>query len=339
MKKYWFLFLLALPFLGQAKCTINGNSTAIQGVNLDLTTGNTTITFSPNLTGEFTCNSTKDKLNVLKTLDNYVVEIKENQNSNQSIYIKFNLDVGDGFPVDTGDKKTYSVNDTINNKSIALTASYIKSPESNANGQTVYSNSFILNAPAVVFPFENDSATNFCYRNIVFYFFCLLFNGLPTDATYQQNLNINITKHKPTTCSFSQPTYEIRMPETTISEMQSANNTKSGSIDLVLNCDSVYNVTTNPVTFKVERGVWDDSGTILKNTLSDGAKGVGFQIYNGNATTPLKLGDTLMNRLPKMAAIQEQYIFPITAKYVRVKEEALQPGEVQGQAIFAVSYD
>ncbi|HAX7454789.1 TPA: type 1 fimbrial protein, partial [Escherichia coli] len=54
---------------------------------------------------------------------------------------------------------------------------------------------------------------------------------------------------------------------------------------------------------------------------------------------PLKLGDTLMNRLPKMAAIQEQYIFPITAKYVRVKEEALQPGEVQGQAIFAVSYD
>ncbi|HCQ7217277.1 TPA: type 1 fimbrial protein, partial [Escherichia coli] len=56
MKKYWFLFLLALPFLGQAKCTINGNSTAIQGVNLDLTTGNTTITFSPNLTGEFTCN-------------------------------------------------------------------------------------------------------------------------------------------------------------------------------------------------------------------------------------------------------------------------------------------
>ncbi|MCX9321493.1 type 1 fimbrial protein, partial [Escherichia coli] len=73
--------------------------------------------------------------------------------------------------------------------------------------------------------------------------------------------------------------------------------------------------------------------------LSDGAKGVGFQIYNGNATTPLKLGDTLMNRLPKMAAIQEQYIFPITAKYVRVKEEALQPGEVQGQAIFAVSYD
>ncbi len=61
--------------------------------------GNTTITFSPNLTGEFTCNSTKDKLNVLKTLDNYVVEMKENQNSNQSIYIKFNLDVGDGFPV------------------------------------------------------------------------------------------------------------------------------------------------------------------------------------------------------------------------------------------------
>ncbi|WP_115775357.1 fimbrial protein [Escherichia marmotae] len=339
MKKYWFLFLLALPFLGQAKCTINGNSTAIQGVNLDLTTGNGTVTFSPNLTGEFTCNSTQDKVNVLKTLDNYVVEIKENQNNNQSIYIKFNLDVGDGFPVDTGGRKTYSVNDTINNKSIALTASYIKSPDSNANVQTVYSNSFILNAPAVVFPFENGSATNFCYQNIIFYFICYVSNRLPTDAAYQQNLNVNITKHKPTTCSFSQPTYEIRMPETTISEMQSANNTKSGSIDLVLNCDSVYNVTTNPVTFKVARGEWDDSGTILKNTSLNGAKGVGFQIYNGNATTPLKLGDTLMNKLTKMAAIENQYTFPITAKYVRVKEEAIQPGEVQSKAIFAVSYD
>ncbi|MDC9041834.1 fimbrial protein [Escherichia coli] len=115
------------------------------------------------------------------------------------------------------------------------------------------------------------------------------------------------------------------MPETTVSEMQSANNTKSGSIDLVLNCDSVYNVTTNPVTFKVTRGEWDDSGTILKNTSLNGAKGVGFQIYNGNATTPLKLGDTLMNKLTKMAAIENQYTFPITAKYVRVKEEALQP--------------
>lgn len=57
--------------------------------------------------------------------------------------------------------------------------------------------------------------------------------------------------------------------------MQSANNTKSGSIDLVLNCDSVYNVTTNPVTFKVARGEWDDSGTILKNTSLNGAKGLG----------------------------------------------------------------
>nr|WP_309236365.1 hypothetical protein [Escherichia coli] len=45
-----------------------------------------------------------------------------------------------------------------------------------------------------------------------------------------------------------------------------------------------------------------------------------------------------MNRLPKMAAIQEQYIFPITAKYVRVKEEALQPGKFKA-VIFAVSYD
>ncbi|MGC6756747.1 fimbrial protein, partial [Escherichia coli] len=78
---------------------------------------------------------------------------------------------------------------------------------------------------------------------------------LNSDVSYTQNIEFSI-KHKPTTCSFSHPIYEIRMPETTVSEMQSANNTKSGSIDLVLNCDSVYNVTTNPVTFKVARGEW-----------------------------------------------------------------------------------
>lgn len=230
--------------------------------------------------------------------------------------------------------KTYSVADTINNKQLKLTASYIPpTTYGSDHGEAVEGDSFELKKPA-----GNFLSDNKCSSNIFSWILCNLLGLLNKGDAYEQKLTITV-KHKPTTCRFSQPTYEIRIPETTISEMLSANNSKSGSVDLVLNCDSVYNVTTNPVTFKVERGVWDDSGTILKNTLSDGAKGVGFQIYNGNATTPLKLGDTLMNRLPKMAAIQEQYIFPITAKYVRVKEEALQPGEVQGQAIFAVSYD
>ncbi|WP_430953707.1 hypothetical protein [Salmonella enterica] len=62
-------------------------------------------------------------------------------------------------------------------------------------------------------------------------------------------------------------------------------------------------------------------------------------MYNGTAATPLKRGDALMSRLTKMATINDQYTFPITARYVRITGEALQPGEVQSKVIFAVSYD
>lgn len=336
MKKYCFLFLLLIPFCGQAKCTPKGASTATQPITLDLTTGSTTVSFNTNLQGSYECNSPGDKMYFATTLGDYIVEMKDGS-SNKSIFIKLNLE-DDGFPVTTSGSllspQTYSVEDTINNKHLKLTASYIQPiTYSNDNGESVKGDLFNFQTSVAIFSSNNNFDSN-----IVSLTFCNFFYLINKGEAYEQKLTINV-KHKPTTCRFSQSTYEIRMPETTISEMQYANNSKSGSVDLVLNCDSVYNVTTNPVTFKVERGVWDDSGTILKNTLSDGAKGVGFQIYNSSATTPLKLGDTLMNRLPKMAAIQERYTFPITAKYVRVTEEALLPGEVQGQAIFAVSYD
>lgn len=117
------------------------------------------------------------------------------------------------------------------------------------------------------------------------------------------------------------------------------NNNETGYVDLVLNCEGIYNVTTNPVSFKVARGDWDESGKILKNTATNGAKGVGFQIYNGTKTTPLKQGDTLMDRIAKLETINNQYTFPIIAKYVHVTGESLRPGEVQSKVIFSVSYD
>ncbi|MEW5192281.1 type 1 fimbrial protein, partial [Citrobacter freundii] len=53
----------------------------------------------------------------------------------------------------------------------------------------------------------------------------------------------------------------------------------------------------------------------------------------------LKLGDTLMNKIAKLTEIKSSYTFPITAKYVRVTGESLQPGDVQSKVTFAVSYD
>ncbi|MDQ9240765.1 type 1 fimbrial protein [Escherichia marmotae] len=336
MKKYWFLFLLALPFWGQAKCTLGPNTVAYQTIELDMTSGTATIPINTNFYDTFSCNGLTDEMYYATPLNDYIVELKE-PGTSKSIFMKFNLK-GEGFPVSTGidswnsSPKEFNTQDVINTKQFTLEATYVESSDS-VNYTSSNSDFIDLNNPAISILTDNS-----CNKNLFFWLICLATGKLEAGVSYAQYLKINV-KHKPTTCRFSQPTYEIRMPETTISEMQSANNTKSGSIDLVLNCDSVYNVTTNPVSFKVARGEWDDSGTILKNTLPDGAKGVGFQIYNGSATTPLKLGDTLMNKLTKMAAIENQYTFPITAKYVRVKEEAIQPGEVQSKAIFAVSYD
>ncbi|HCM1914236.1 TPA: type 1 fimbrial protein [Salmonella enterica subsp. salamae serovar 28:r:e,n,z15] len=337
MKKYWFLFLLLIPLSGQAKCTPKGTTSATQPITLDLTTGSTTVNFNPNLQGSFDCNTTGDKMYYATSLQDYIVEIKDSASS-QSIFIKLTLESSD-FPVNTGSDrvasvKNYSVDDTLNNKQMTLKASYVAATSySSDNGEKVYGNSFSLSKPAV-----NFLSNNSCNSNILAWIVCSVLRLFSNDNAYSQYLTFTV-KHKPTTCRFSQPTYEIKMPDTTLNEILSGNNSKTGSTNLVLNCDGVYNVTTNPVSFNVARGDWNDNGTILKNTITNGAKGVGFQIYNGTAATPLKRGDALMSRLTKMATINDQYTFPITARYVRITGEALQPGEVQSKVIFAVSYD
>ncbi|ELY9612677.1 type 1 fimbrial protein [Salmonella enterica] len=337
MKKYGFLFLLLIPLLGQAKCTPKGTTSATQPITLDLTTGSTTVNFNPNLQGSFDCNTTGDKMYYATSLQDYIVEIKDSASS-QSIFIKLTLESSD-FPVNTGSDrialvKNYSVDDTLNNKQMTLKASYVAAMSySSDNGEKVYGNSFSLSKPAV-----NFLSNNSCNSNILAWIVCSALRLFSNDNAYSQYLTFTV-KHKPTTCRFSQPTYEIKMPDTTLNEILSGNNSKTGSTNLVLNCDGVYNVTTNPVSFNVARGDWNDNGTILKNTITNGAQGVGFQIYNGTAGTPLKRGDALMSRLTKMATINDQYTFPITARYVRITGEALQPGEVQSKVIFAVSYD
>ncbi|EKK3317989.1 type 1 fimbrial protein [Salmonella enterica] len=337
MKKYGFLFLLLIPLLGQAKCTPKGTTSATQPITLDLTTGSTTVNFNPNLQGSFDCNTTGDKMYYATSLQDYIVEIKDSASS-QSIFIKLTLESSD-FPVNTGSDriasvKNYSVDDTLSNKQMTLKASYVAAMSySSDNGEKVYDNSFSLSKPAV-----NFLSNNSCNSNILAWIVCSALRLFSNDNAYSQYLTFTV-KHKPTTCRFSQPTYEIKMPDTTLNEILSGNNSKTGSTNLVLNCDGVYNVTTNPVSFNVARGDWNDNGTILKNTIINGAQGVGFQIYNGTAATPLKRGDALMSRLTKMATINDQYTFPITARYVRITGEALQPGEVQSKVIFAVSYD
>lgn len=340
MKKYWFLILLLFPFLGQAKCTLGSNTTAQQTVELDMTSATVgsvvNVAFNTNLNDTFSCNASTDKMYYATPLQDYIIELKE-PGSTKSIFMKLKL-TGSGFPIETGNDgkynttpKEYKAQEVINPRQFVIEASYVKSGTADL---TVSSgNTINLGRPAISILTDNT-----CNSGLWSWLVCWWGGKFNSNVSYSQNITFTV-KHRPTTCRFSQAVYEIKMPDITLNEMNTATNTKSGSTNLILNCESIYNVTTNPVNFKVVRGDWDESGKILNNTITNGAKGVGFQIYNGTATTPLKLGDTLMNRIAKLETINNQYTFPITAKYVRVTGESLRPGEVQSKVIFAVSYD
>lgn len=327
MKGYVFLILLLLSSFGaDAGCTFQTKNGGLTTINLDMTSGTATNKINLSSSSDIVCTANSDSLYYTTPLKDYIVAIQGG--GGKKVLININLTSND-FPVSIG-RKTVSASEVLNTKSFTITASYVNSGTAK---QTVSGDAFSLTDPGVSITSDNS-----CTSNWLAYLFCLATKRLSNNSAFTQNLSFTVT-HKPTTCQFSLPRYEIKMPDTTINEMMAANNTKSGTTNLVLNCNSVYNVTTNPVNFKVARGDWDESGKILKNTLTNGAKGVGFQIYNGTATTPLKLGDTLMNRIAKLDTINNQYSFPITAKYVRVTGESLRPGEVQSKVIFAISYD
>ncbi|OPW98530.1 fimbrial protein [Citrobacter sp. A316] len=327
MKGYVFLILLLLSSFGaDAGCTFQTKNGGLTTINLDMTSGTATNKINLSSSSDIVCTANSDSLYYTTPLKDYIVAIQGG--GGKKVLININLTSND-FPVSIG-RKTVSASEVLNTKSFTITASYVNSGTAK---QTVSGDAFSLTDPGVSITSDNS-----CTSNWLAYLFCLATRRLSNNSAFTQNLSFTVT-HKPTTCQFSLPRYEIKMPDTTINEIMAANNTKSGTTNLVLNCNSVYNVTTNPVNFKVARGDWDESGKILKNTLTNGAKGVGFQIYNGTATTPLKLGDTLMNRIAKLDTINNQYSFPITAKYVRVTGESLRPGEVQSKVIFAVSYD
>ncbi|QMR44206.1 fimbrial protein [Citrobacter freundii] len=327
MKGYVFLILLLLSSFGaDAGCTFQTKNGALTTINLDMTSGTATNKVNFNSSSDIVCTANSDSLYYTTPLKDYIVAIQGS--GGRKVLININLTSND-FPVSIG-KKTVSASEVLNTKSFTITASYVNSGTAK---QTVSGDAFSLSDPAVSITSDNS-----CTSNWLAYLYCWITGRLSSNSAFTQNLSFAVT-HKPTTCHFSQPTYEIKMPDITLNEMNAANNTKSGSTNLVLNCNSVYNVTTNPVSFKVARGDWDETGKILKNTITNGAKGAGFQIYNGIATTPLKQGDTLMNRIAKMETINNQYTFPIVAKYVRVTGESLLPGEIQSKVIFAVSYD
>lgn len=333
MKRFGLIFLLLFPLLAQAYCRSSGTTNMTKTLNLDMSTGSAAQTFNTQFTGSLTCYNTDEKIRLDNLLDKYVVELT-GSNGEQPIYMQLDLEGGDNFPVTIG-KSTEQAAALFNDQTFTLKAQYI-SPSTYVNKKITNGNKieFIDNSPALTFT-NIDSCSD---SSILLRLICYITKSfLPGNVTYTQNLIINVT-HKPTTCRFTQHQYTINMPPTTTNNMLTGKNTETGKTELQLTCDGVHNVSTNPVSFKVADGDWDTSGQILKNTLSPGATGVGFQIFKENNSTALKRGDVL-DSIKNRDQLKETYTFPITARYVRIPGEALQPGEMQSRVKFIVDYN
>ncbi|MEX9253268.1 fimbrial protein [Pseudenterobacter timonensis] len=326
MKHVLLVILLLLPFSGQAGCTLGGNTVASQNIDIDMTNGSYTTQFSTNLNDEFRCNMSGDKMYFTTPFKDYIIEFTDNTSS-KSLFVKINI-TNDAFPVTIGNNKT-TTQEQFNQRPFTLKAEYINSKSSN---DKTTSNIYERKDAAISF-----LTTNSCGNNFLSWFYCLFTGKLNRDVSYGQYLTLTFT-HKPTTCRFTQHQYTINMPPTTTNNMLTGKNTETGKTELQLTCDGVHNVSTNPVSFKVADGDWDTSGQILKNTLSPGATGVGFQIFRDNSSTVLKRGDVLES-IKNRAELKATYIFPITARYVRIPGETLQPGEMQSRVKFIVDYN
>lgn len=322
MRKYYIMLALLFPIMSYATCS--GSQEKNANISFTLTDQGETKSFNTNFDGSFSCFNSADKIYIINGLQDYIVEL-QNSSGGKSIYIKLNASVGGESPIPTPTGRNYSAADLFNTKDIQLKIEYVDAPGVIKQHSSDVNTFTIKNA--IVFS-SNSSCS---WTNILA---CLL--GL--NASFSQNIIFNIT-HKPTTCKFLQSDYAITLPNIAIKDLQAGRYGGNVSDTLKLECNGVYSVATNPVTLKVSSGDWSDDGLTLKNTLPDGAQGVGFNIYSGSDTSvPLKNGSVL-KRIEKMGAVDKYYNFIVSARYARINNEPLRTGKVQSKVVFTIAYD
>lgn len=326
MKKYYIMLVLLFPMMSYATCS--GTQDKDANISFTLTDQGETKNFNTNFDGSFSCYSSGDKIYIANSLQDYIVEL-QNSSGGKSIYIKLNASVGGEWPIPTPGSvfpsRNYSAADLFNTKNIQLKVEYVDDP---GNVKQRFSNTSTFTIDDAIIFSSNSSCS---LTNILA---CLL--GL--NASFSQKITFNIT-HKPTTCKFLQSDYAITLPNISIKDLQAGRYGGNVSDTLKLECNGVYSVATNPVTLKVSSGDWSDDGLTLKNTIPDGAQGVGFNIYSGSDTSvPLKNGSVL-KRIEKMGAVDKYYNFIVSARYARINNEPLRTGKVQSKVVFTITYD
>jgi type 1 fimbria pilin len=313
------MFLLFVSFVAQSACRIGGDGKNDDTITLDATfdLSNKLLSVSQEqnlaFTKSFSCVWPNEKMYFTDNIADNIYSLGASNG------LKFSIKgISTNFPVNVGGKDN---NVSTINKPITLVFDYIKN--GGAAVKNFENNSFIIDKAFTV-------SSQQCLK---------LFGGCVwgSDASqFYVNLNVTVINKK-TTCEFVSPSYEISMETVTVQELISGEKKRSSLTNIKLACDGVHNIASNPVVVKLSSGDWDAEGKKLVNSIQNGSKNVGFEIFNGSSTISLSKGDSLLT-VAKLSTISDKYIFPISAEYTLMNDERPTPGLVSSKVILSVDY-
>ena len=313
------MFLLFVSFVAQSACRIGGDGKNDDTITLDATfdLSNKLLSVSQEqnlaFTKSFSCGWPNEKMYFTDNIADNIYSLGASNG------LKFSIKgISTNFPVNVGGKDN---NVSTINKPITLVFDYIKN--GGAAVKNFENNSFIIDKAFTV-------SSQQCLK---------LFGGCVwgSDASqFYVNLNVTVINKK-TTCEFVSPSYEISMETVTVQELISGEKKRSSLTNIELACDGVHNIASNPVVVKLSSGDWDAEGKKLVNSIQNGSKNVGFEIFNGSSTISLSKGDSLLT-VAKLSTISDKYIFPISAEYTLMNDERPTPGLVSSKVILSVDY-
>ncbi|QMD47390.1 fimbrial protein [Citrobacter freundii] len=318
MKLYICISMLFISFYSFGACRMNaGNNERIElNVEFEPVENTAEKSITLNFKNDFNCRLSSDNMNLHNNIKGNTYSVNG---------IRFNIDtVGTtGFPVtdlqyDVWSGKTNSVSSI--NKTMTLSFNYELSgrntPSTKQESETLLiKDAFVINSEKCPI------------------FGCWIFGS---ESNYNVDLNVSV-KHRKTTCKFSSSDYFIKMEDVTVQELISGSKKRSGIENIVLQCNDINGLASNPVSVRIADGDWDADGSVLINTISSGGKNVGFKLFRGAESTSLHKNDSLLS-IGKYSSLSTEYTFPVSAEYVLLGGGKPTVGEISSKVIFRVDY-
>lgn len=322
MKKLLLILLFLSPLTAQSACRIDGDGKKSETITLNVTfdLSNKLLSLSQSqiltFTQNFSCILSNDKMYFTDNIGDNVYSLSTLNGVKFSIKGK-----STDFPVSvgSGDK---SVN--VINKMLTLDFNYIQNGK--VSTKNFDDNTFTIDKAFTI-------ASQQCFKILGV---CLW----GSDAS-QFNVNLKVTViNKITTCEFSSPTYEIKMDDITVQQLITGNVGVMKIANVELKCEGIYSISSNPVTVKLSAGDWNSDETKLVNSIVNGAKNVGFNVYEvyDGGTRKLNKGSKLLTIL-KNATINDIYNIPVAAEYTLINHnERPTSGLVSSKVILKIEY-